>query len=60
MNFLIALSFLFSLVALVLAVRAHLRMRAAVSVLESRSSRTVTIDHSDGRITVVKELKDPE
>lgn len=30
------------------------------AIMDSRSSRTVVVDHTDGRITIVKELKDAE
>lgn len=56
-----------AVVACVAAYRAHtLAQRAAnlrdtiVAIIESRSSRTVVCDLSDGRITVIKEIKDAE
>lgn len=54
-----------ALVAAVFAFRAqrksdavHALWTKAICTLESRSARTVTIDMQDGRVTVVKELKD--
>lgn len=59
------LALIASIGALVLACRAYQYARAAhdltnrvCAIMESRSSRTVVCDLSDGRITVIKELKD--
>lgn len=60
-----ALAFLVALAAFVLAYRAHSfakrahdTVAAVFHVMESRTSRTVTVDHTDGRVTIVKEYKD--
>ena len=58
MNILISLAFLFSAAALWYAYTAHKLVRKTFHMLESRSTRTVCVDHTDGRITVIKELKD--
>lgn len=60
-----SLAFLCSLGACVYAYRAHKYAKQAhdttavvFHILESRASRTVICDLTDGRITVIKELKD--
>jgi hypothetical protein len=55
-----SLALLISIGALCYAWRAYKVVSNTFHILESRSSRTVTVDHTDGRITVVKELKDAQ
>ncbi len=55
MNILITIAFVASIAAFVLAYRAYKKVTLALSVINNPQSRTVTIDHTDGRITVVKE-----
>lgn len=59
-NVLSSLALLISIGALCYAWRAYKLVSNTFHVLESRTSRTVTVDHSDGRITVVKEYKDAQ
>jgi hypothetical protein len=59
------LALLVALAAFVLAYRAHKFAKQAhdttavvFHIIESRASRTVICDLTDGRVTVIKELKD--
>lgn len=55
MNILVTLAFILAFAAFVYAYLTHKKVKRILSVVDNPQSRTVTIDHTDGRITVLKE-----
>lgn len=59
-DFILGLTMVMSLVALVLSYRAYKRVTAAFHIVNNRATRTVTVDMNDNKITVIKEYKNEQ
>lgn len=56
-DFMTGFAFVCSIVAMVLAYMTHRKVKQTFYIINNRNTRTVTVNHDDGNITVVKEYK---